>query len=196
MKGNPYTQTIVLRLAVLAAAVAGLRAYSAPPSPPGPNVLVVNTTTNPVPVIVRNFPTGTNTVQVSSSTNSPVFVRDVPRETFSTNATVFLTNGVFFRGVEIFTPPAGKRAVIETVTVSVTTPPGTIGVLAEIDDDSTPHVITLTPQGTFLGRDFLRGTFPIRFYSRGHIIGRIDRDPATGDASGFFSISGYFEDAP
>jgi len=190
MKWNPYNPRIAVGLAVLAISLAGLRAHA------DPKVLVVNTVTNPLPVVVGNFPDGTNTVQVSSSTNAPVFVTDVPRETFSTNASVFLTNGVLFRGVEILTPPAGKRAVIETVTVSVITAPGATAALAEINGDSTPYVLTLTRQGTFLGQEFYRGTFPIRFYARGHVLGTVDRDPVTNSASGFFSISGYFEDAP
>src|SRR5689334_19504977 len=68
---------ITVGLTITAAALVVLQGYSAATSPPGPDVRVVNTQTNPVPVSVINFPTGTNTVNVSSSTNAPLVVRDV-----------------------------------------------------------------------------------------------------------------------
>ena len=198
MKWNPRNQKIAPGLAVLGTALACLSAHSAPTSPPGPNVTVVNTQTNPVPVSVLNFPTGTNTVQVSSSTNAPVLVRDVDksvRDTFSVSHSFALTNGVTFKEDDLLTPPPGKRAVIETVAVTAFVGPGQTP-LALISAGGNPFALLLTPQGRLDSKDLYVGTFPIRLYSKEPVVVSLSRDPAAGLATTGFSISGYFEDAP
>ena len=189
MKRISCKQIAVVTLAVMATALVAPRAH------PDPKTTVINTVTNPVPVVVENFPSGTNTVLVSSSTNAPLLVRDVDKSArtfFEENASVQLPSGLTGKAVPIITVPAGKRAVIETITVQVLVPPG-----------QTPsanlnlHALCVTRQGPFAGGDLWTGTHPIRIYSEPEqvrVVG-MARSPATGEANASFTITGYLEDA-
>lgn len=155
MKRN---QILAVSLTIMAAAATVQSAFSAQPSPPGPDVRVVNTQDNPVPVSVINFPTGTNTVNVSSSTNAPLFVRDVDnparqpivRLAFQMNVLVGETQAI---NNQIYTVPAGKRLVIEFVSVRTFVLPSgqTFSVEVGVSDGQTTYDINLAPTlvGTF-----------------------------------------------
>jgi hypothetical protein len=197
MKWSRCKQIAVFTVTVMAIALLAPRAPAAPNSPPGPSVTVVNTQTNPVPVSVLNFPSGTNTVQVSSSTNAPVFVQAVPRHVFAEARGVTLTNSQAFSGeANLLTPPPGKRVVIETVSVFAELPTGQTP-LASIRAGGVAYSLLLTRQGPGSGaKDFYVGTFPIRLYSQGAVLVSLGRDPDAGDALAIFASAGYFEDAP
>jgi len=197
MKRISCKQIAVFTITGIAIALLAPRAPAAPNSPPGPSVTVVNTQTNPVPVSVLNFPNGTNTVQVSSSTNTPVFVREVAKQVFAEARGVTLTNSQAFSGeANLLTPPSGKRAVIETVSVFAELPPGQTP-LASIRAGGVAYSLLLTRQGPGSGgKDFYVGTFPIRLYSQGTVLVGLGRDPDAGDALAIFAVSGFFEDAP
>ena len=184
MKWNHYNQRIVVSLAVLATALAGLHAQA------DPKVTVTNPATNPVPVSIVNS---------LSSTNAPVLVRDVDksaRTPFAQDRAVTLTNGQAFSEADLLTPPSGKQAVIETVTVFAELPPGQTPV-AIIRAGGLQYFLLLTRQGSLGGKDLYICTFPIRLYhENGPARVSLGRDPDSGDANGTFSVAGYFEDAP
>ena len=171
-------------------------ALMAPRAQADPKTTVINTVTNPVPVVVGNFPGGTNTVVVSSSTNAPLLVRDVDKSArtfFEQSARVELPSGLTGRAVAILSVPAGKRAVIETITVQVSVPPGQTP-QAELN----LHQLSLTRHGPFLGDgDLWTGTHSVRIYSDPEQVRAVGfaRFPAAGDASALFTITGYLENA-
>jgi hypothetical protein len=150
-------QILAVSLTIIAAAVTVQSAFSAQTSPPGPDVTVINTQTNPVPVSVINFPTGTNTVNVSSSTNAPLLVRDVdnparqPVVRLADDVNVLVGETQAFK--QMYTVPAGKRLVIEFVSVrTFVLPPGqTFSVEVGVSDGQTTYDINLAPTlvGTF-----------------------------------------------
>ena len=154
MKRN---QILAVSLTIMAAAVTVQSAFSAQTSPSGPDVRVVNTQTNPVPVSVINFPAGTNTVNVSSSTNAPLLVRDVdnparqPVVRLADAVNVIVGETQAFK--QMYTVPAGKRLVIEFVSVrTFVLPPGQkLFVEVGVSDGQTTYDINLAPTlvGTF-----------------------------------------------
>src|SRR5262245_42430119 len=116
MKRN---QILAVSLTIMAAAVTVQSAHSAQTSTPGPDVRVINTQTNPVPVSVINFPTGTNTVNVSSSTNAPLLVRQVDSgamQPVSISVETQIKDGSGGANVPAaYSVPTGKRLVIEYI---------------------------------------------------------------------------------
>jgi len=193
--------------------------------PDKPTVTVVNTTTNPVPVVqqgtttvsgsvsisgtptvnVANFPSGTNTVQVSSSTSAPVIVRDADnqaRQPFTARYGIGQGNGESSSEAIVLTVPAGKRAVIETVAVSLDVGPGQVPAakitsgLANAFGGFADFPLPLTPQGSSFGLDDYVANSPMRLYADSNVTVHVFRSPATGSAVAQFSIAGYFVDAP
>src|SRR5262245_22615287 len=125
---KPRNQIVTVSLTMMAIAFMVQRVHSAPNSPPGPDVRVVNTQNNPVPVSVINFPAGTNAVVVANPTNKPVLVRQVDSgavQPFTFSDTMgfapdkeFGTTFTYPR----YTVPAGKRLVIEYISMSTQLP--------------------------------------------------------------------------
>lgn len=153
MKRN---QILAVSLTIMAAAVTVQSAFSAQTSPSGPDVRVVNTQTNPVPVSVINFPAGTNTVNVSSSTNAPLLVRDVdnparqPVVRLADDVNLIVGESQAFK--QMYTVPAGKRLVIEFVSVRTFVGPGqNLFVSVGVSDGQNFYDINLAPTlvGTF-----------------------------------------------
>src|SRR6185436_13831118 len=82
MKSLLRNQMVAVSLTIMAIALVVECGDAAPNSPPGPDVRVVNTETNPVPVIqvgttTVNLSSSNNTVIVANPTNNPVLVRQV-----------------------------------------------------------------------------------------------------------------------
>ena len=192
------------------------------------NVNVVNTPTvsaqqngtwnvgiNGTPTVsVSNFPATTN-VGIDSSANTvkvdstnPLSVRDVDnpaRQPYANLRTIILDAGqagstIFFSDV-----PAGKRLVIEEISVRGYAPTGQVWQFAtfsvehngnEIDFD-----VQVNPRGTNpydAGQDQFSGSQQVRLYSdpgsQPSFIAQ--RNASTGSARLTMSISGYFVDVP
>ena len=198
MKTLTRTQTLVMAITLLIAVAAPSPSYADKPSTP---VLVVNDQTNPVPV------------QVSGSINAPVVVREA-KTPFAAERILFLDVGnAGILSIPLLTnAPAGKRAVVETVTAELFLPGGQFPTL-EISTilnqsagiQTVSHHLLLTKESSPSGTDFYGVTFPIRLY------GDHSSDPATypsvqanfgraggstGVAYATVTISGYFEEAP
>jgi len=148
MKRN---QILAVSLTIIAAAVTVQSAFSAQTSPPGPDVRVINTQTNPVPVTL------TGNLAVDTSTNAPLLVRDVdnparqPVIRLADDVNVLV--GETQASKQMYTVPAGKRLVIEFVSVrTFVGPPGQkLFVAVGVSDGQTTYDINLAPTlvGTF-----------------------------------------------
>jgi hypothetical protein len=208
MKRN---QILAVSLTIMTAALTVQSAHSAQTSPPGPDVRVVNTQTNPVPVSVINFPTGTNTVNVSSSTNAPLLVRDVdnPARQHVVRLAVQLNIlvGETQAGGLMYTVPAGKRLVIEFVSVRTFVDPGQkVFVDVGVSDGQTTYDINLAPTlvGTFpAGNSGLFGdrsaiSQQTRLYANAgdtvHAFVQKNDDAGAGQAN--LTVTGYLVDVP
>ena len=94
--------------------------------------------------------------------------------------------------------PAGKRAVIELVTATITVPAGEkarLRLFTSLGMAPSNLDLTLTPQGTVLGKDELVATHTIRAYSDELIEFNVNRDNAQTEGNAFICISGYIVDA-
>lgn len=209
MKRN---QILAVSLTIMAAAVTVQSTFSAPTSTPGPDVKVINTRTNPVPVSVINFPTGTNTVIVSSSTNAPLLVRDVdnpaqqPVVRLADDVNVLVGETQAF--TQMYTVPAGKRLVIEFVSVrTFVLPPGQkLFVSVQVSDGQTTYDINLAPTlvGTFtVGTGGTRGdrsaiSQQTRLYANAgetvRAFAQKNDDVGAGQAT--ITVMGYLVDVP
>lgn len=105
-------------------------------------------------------------------------------------------------GMTTFTVPAGKRLVVEFVTLTVGLPPGQHVSFALINQ----HALTATQQGAFFGYDTFVVSQSLRFYagpgtpnaamfSNGVVV-QVTRDNSIDFASFNASISGYLVDLP
>lgn len=120
---NSLTSAVAFLLVVVAVS----RAQAA-------KVTVVNTPSNPVPVRITgtptvnigNLPEGTNLVQITSSTNAPVIVRDADNagQPFRQSRLVAVNDGEPLGSFTYTTVPAGKRLVIEFASVLASIPTG------------------------------------------------------------------------
>lgn len=154
-----------------------------------PKVVVTNGSTNPVPVNVQNEVTTRN----ANEPGSHPFV--VSGTDANNTGSVALIQ---------FTVPAGKRLVIESVTVKAAVPAGQTVYTALVSTlDSAAMVandqyLALTPQGTDLGGDNqFAGTHPIHTYSDSGLLQvSLARNNSTGTWNAYASISGYLVDMP
>jgi len=149
-----------------------------------------------------------NTVKIDSA--SPLPMRDVEnpaRQPFQADApsTGEFPDGMFVTLPMITTIPAGKRLVIEQVSVSGAMIKGqrmvTAGLHISNSGNNVQHFLTVTPQGSGgCCRDVFIASQQVRLYADpGTIVsGFATRDVNTGFASAAvsFSISGYLVDVP
>lgn len=94
-------------------------------------------------------------------------------------------------------PPAGKRAVIELVTATISVPSGEWARLRMYTSlGSTPSNLDLmlTPQGQVGGRQILVATHTVRVYSDHLIEFNVNRDNAKTEGDAFICISGFLID--
>jgi hypothetical protein len=91
-------------------------------------------------------------------------------------------------------PPAGKRAVIELVTASISVPSGErarLRMYTSLGSAASNLDFVLTPQGQVGGRDILVATHSVRVYSDGFIEFNVNRDNAKTEGDALICISGY-----
>ena len=94
-------------------------------------------------------------------------------------------------------PPAGKRAVIELVTATISVPSGEWARLRMFTSlGFTPSNLdfVLTPQGQVSGHQVLVATHAVRVYSDQLIEFNLNRDNAQTEGNAFICISGYMID--
>ena len=143
-----------------------------------PQVSVINTPKNPVPV---------------GDVQNPAF------NPFQVDASFTLRRGQ--GSVEAGLPPAGnkgQRVVIEHVTVAASVPEGQ-GIVAYIKIGEIKHSLVLTPQKGWGNPDVFRASQPIKLYTVGGgdamALAGVERSNSTGTASFYFTISGYLVDS-
>ena len=194
MKSNIKSSISAASLVIIMS-LCGVQTLQAADPMGGPSVTVVNTTARPVPVTVQNPVTN---VSVRSADN-PAFQ---PYQ--HDDSGVLSQNG--FTKTAFFDVPAGKRLVIELVTIvafldignnlataTITvTPPG--GVFVR-------HHLTRTPTGEVSGGPATGFTVtqPLRLYCEagtGAVRVDVERLNNTGLFSTQFGVSGYLVDLP
>jgi hypothetical protein len=163
--------------------------------PPKP-VLVINSPSEPVPV--------TGMVNVGNLGNSPLPVRDVDngRQPFQETTTISLV-GDSGHSTTIFTVPAGKRFIIETVSahaeLAPVDTPHRIEVITQLGNKTVFHRILVSRQGMDLnGQNVFVGTHYIRAYADPgtDVEFEFSHSNAANNASASITISGYFIDLP
>lgn len=164
-------------------------------------------------VTVSNFPattnvgidTAANTVKIDTS--NPLLVRDVDnaaRQSFRKSVSVSLADGSTFAAINPgITPPAGKRLVIEAISVSGNVPSGqkyacSLNITDEFAQVLFDLDLTLTLQGTFGPVDTFQGNTITRVYIEPSDTVAFDvfRNAGTGAAGMRVSFSGYLVDVP
>lgn len=225
--------TALVFLTSLAALVIlpALPALHAANSLQGPDVTVVNTPANPVPVSLQgttsisgsvditgtpnvnvvNSPTVTlapgSTVSIGNPASAPVLTRDVDspaRQAVTFHDEVSLPAGSLGDvSAGVFTPPAGKRLVIEYVAGGVFLQPGQkalVTVFTSLVSSGFFHPLTVVPQGDFSGLFARPEAFTVnqqlRLYSDAPFPVRVQlqRNDATGSALLQLTFSGYLVD--
>jgi len=181
----------------------------AAPTPPGPDVRVVNTQTNPVPVSVINFPTGTNTVNVSSSTNAPLLVRNVdsgPAQPVQVAGLLTIGAGQFAVLENFYSVPDGKRLVVECISALGTAPSGQnlvnieLQVIEAVPAAQFPRLLAdphFTGNGAggearFQSSQLVKGYVGVG----GKLQAHTERNADTGIAFVLVTMSGYLVDVP
>ncbi len=94
-------------------------------------------------------------------------------------------------------PPAGKRAVIELVTATISVPNGEwarLRMFTSLNSAASNLDFVLTPQGHTGGRQVLVATHSVRVYSDHLIEFNVNRDNAQTEGDAFICISGYLID--
>ena len=183
-------------LIVTASLAALLSSQAAPTADPGPRTTVVNTITNPVPVqLTGTVLNSTNPLPVEIKNTSEVRVVQAPSQPFQTN--VLFDTGTIGRGGAGFTVPAGKRLVIECVSIigpgGAKTPFVNIQTKPTAGAPATAFNLLMNLQGD----TWLSGSQIIRAYGgpEQEVFCFAAVDSPT-PASFLFTISGYFLDVP
>jgi hypothetical protein len=150
----------------------------------------------------------TPNVTVANPSTNAVAVRGVDNPAFQPFHALrveFLNTGQAGKFVDLVAVPAGKRAVIETVTVETQLPSGQkpqIMIITTSGGTSVNHWVTLTPQPPEPagGKDSFSATLSMRLYadpmtSIQFFLGRVAAG-YTGDNGAEVTISGYYVDVP
>jgi len=197
--------SIVTVLVLLA--VVGLTelAMAGPQNPPSAPVTVVNTPSNPVPVVQQ----GTSSISGNVNVNNQPTVKLAP----GTNVGL-VTGEPFARPVDLAIPvgynstglsveiPAGKRFVIKTVSATaVMEPGGTPFVEFQLNYTNGGPVSIWLPmhlQGARLGFDHYVATVPVMLDADGPspVFVSFNRDVVTGLSRCFFVLAGHLVDIP
>ena len=210
------------KLAKLAFLVGGLaltNPYRAPGAPggnsPGPEVTVVNTVTNPVPVMLQgskaiigsvaiadtptvniapsNSVSIVGTVQVSNAAGGPVVVRNAEAgEPYQVEKTIDLSDGFIGNNVPVVRVPAGKRFVIEYVSGTADVGLASVGILTYLPNSGIIkfHFVPIEANSVF-GR-------VVKFYAAANsqISCQVTRTSDSGDGVCLLTLSGYLVDVP
>jgi hypothetical protein len=151
--------------------------------PPGPDVRVINTPANPVPVVG----------QVTVQTTEPLAVTDVPRQPFQTS---------LFAAPFRFEVPAGKRLVIEHVSGHLITDGGAhwVSVSTTAGGTFTAHLFPLTNAG--LAGNGIDTVFPFAQETRLYadpgstVFASFSTRAFDPEVFRYLAISGYLVDVP
>jgi len=163
--------------------------------PPKP-VLVLNSPTEPVPV--------TGSINVGNLGANPLPVRDVDngRQPFHETKSLFLS-GSTGQAITIFTVPAGKRFIVETVSARTELAPldavNRVELITELGNKPVFHGILVSKQGLDLnGQNVFVGTHSIRAYADPGTDVQLEfsHSNVSDDAVATMTISGYFIDLP
>lgn len=142
-------------------------------------VVVENAASDPVPVAVQ-------TEVTTRSADNPAFhpYEDSKTGSFDGNS-----------GEVTFQIPAGKRLVVELVTVEAYVPSGQRATRAYIGLN---HRLTLDPQGTESVFDLFAGTHSMRLYigPNQNFSVHVYRNSSAGTGTYFVTVSGYLVDLP
>jgi len=142
------------------------------------DVRVVNTTSEPVPTL---------------DLTNPAF------QPFRENRNVSLAPGEIFKTSTAITVPAGKRLVVEHVSLIGGLPPGQLLDVSVNIGNTIVHKVLVTEQGVFVPQQVTFGSSsPIRVYvSPGEELTLTAlRSEATGEGFATFFLTGHFVDAP
>jgi hypothetical protein len=114
--------------------------------------------------------------------------------------------GAFEQGVFFNDVPAGKRLVIEHVTVRAELPPGQrarASIVVTLEASRVTHHLVMVSQGTVIGSPTNRAAFvasqPIRLYvdgGQGAWGVNVERDSSVEGGIAYASLSGHFVDLP
>ena len=202
--------------------LSGAHTSSAAPPPATQDVRVVNTTTNPVPILAQGTTnvagtvqaaqsgawnvgiSGTPTFQVGNTASNPVFVSDVNEPAmhpFQTRGGVPLNAGSVDAAFGI-PVPGGKRLAIKFVSALASVPTGQVVraiLFTTIGGVETQHNLVMTPQGTFGLQDDFAASQAVEIFADGgtQIFVEFDRSGGgVGTGGGTASISGYLINMP
>ena len=136
----------------------------------------------PIPVTVSNLPLPTLPTDVAA-----------PRQPVGTQVLVTVTGG--FGSDTVYTVPAGKRLVIETISATTEFPntaPNSYSVLVVINNFAAFSAFPLLPSGSFAS-----GSQSVHLYADPGttVLGRVFGKSTASDQIGV-SLSGYLVDAP
>jgi hypothetical protein len=144
---------------------------------------------------------GSSTVQIGNSASSPALVRDVDHphsQPFRTQVSSFFTSGSADTTVNnSATVPAGKRLIVEFVTVKITLPNGQAALFAKLDTSVFDQYITLTAAGNdSVGNTLVVATHKVFvIFDPGTIVQTSAfRNSLTGGGNILMTVSGYLED--
>lgn len=181
------------------------------------NVNVVNTASNPVPTVaqgttsiagnvsVTNTPTvnlaSGATVGINNDASRPVPIQDVDRPTaqpFKQTSQLTFDPGFALAMGGQFSVPAGKRLVIECVTVIAEVPLGQNVLYARIVNAGNALILTLTHPGNYAAGEVFVGTHRVfAVLEPGtQVQPSAFRDSGTAGGTMSMLISGYLVDVP
>lgn len=146
-----------------------------------------------------------NTVKIDTA--NPLPVRDVDnpvRQPFHRSVFASLPDGTTFLASDPgLTPPAGKRLVIEQISIGANLPAGqraacSLVVRNDFAEVLFDHALPMSLQGTFGPIDSFQASLPTRVYldPSDSVAFDVFRTAATGSAGVRVSFSGYFVDVP
>jgi len=152
--------------------------FEAVAAPPLSSTTVNNTPANPVP-----------TVDAQDPAKSP----------FQGSASVFGTDA---SGIVLTTLPAGKRLVIETVSVAGQVAAPSLGLITALvltlNGSSTNHFVGVNPTAQNISTTFYNGTHAVRYYADPSTDVKVfcGSNPSSGFVHCNVTISGYFVNVP
>ena len=146
---------------------------------------------------------GTPTVSVGSTADDPVWVRDVDdaRQPYLSQTFADFTAGAPTASGNFAAVPAGKRLVVEHVSVYGGIPSGQKLFALITRENNTNHAVVLHPQANFPafgGTDYFSASEDMKLYfEAGSVPGAFaNRNFTTGSGNLIFAISGYLVDMP
>ena len=137
---------------------------------------------------------GASTVQIGNPATSPALVRDVSfAQPFRVQVSSIFTNGsADTTPNNSATVPAGKRLIVEFVTVQIILLSGQVALLAKLDTPSFDQVLTLTPVSATL---FVATHKVFVIYDANTVVqATAFRNVDVGGGSLIMTISGYLQD--